>query len=81
MVDALRGNLKEAMENCEEQKYEDDDIQFALSNIYVRQIDYTQDISGFVMFVELFPLLREYGHLIDMEYCRNDEYKQLLTCI
>lgn len=48
--------------------------------MYVRQIDFTQDLSGFFMFLgNLFEFLREFGKLIGMNFAK--EYNQLLTCI
>ena len=58
-----------------------------IQRIYVRQIDYTQDISGAIIFslslespcTKLFDAIRELGDLIGMT--KSDVHSQLLTCI
>ena len=69
---------------------EENDEEYILSElrkVIVRQFDFTQDISGFIMFstslanpcTDLFNAIKELGDLIGMEYSK--EYKQLLTCV
>ena len=49
--------------------------------IYIRQIDYTQDVNGFFLSFEVLKDLRKLANLLDMRIATRDEYKSFESCL
>lgn len=64
---------KLALRSCfllKKQGYSTEDLLEEVRQLYLRQVDFTQDLFGFFMLSEdgLFDTIWEYGKLIGMEY-------------
>ena len=72
-------NKEESKE--EEVEGEDDDGELDIDNIYVRQIDYTQDMLGFFFTLNQSKDHMKLAELVGIPQAMKNDYKSFLSCL
>ena len=85
MILKLQIKLEEYLQDKEESKEEDiegeDDGELDRNDIYVRQIDYTQDLYGFFFTLNQTEDHKKLSELIGIPRALKNDYKSFLSCL